>query len=903
MTRAPQDRAGSPPVEIGILTVDAELVVRTWDGWIARNTGIAASDACGRPLAEVVPSLADRGLLERFHQVLASGEVQVLAPAFHHYLIPCPPRRPSARFEHMQQRVTLGPLREGERIVGVMATIEDVTERIERERALAADLRADDWKVRRAAVEGLTRDAHPELLVSLVTSLREEHRDFNILSSALQLLGASDVDLTGPLVALLREPDADLRIQAALALGERQTPEAVAALIGALDDPDVNVRFHAIEALGRMRAGDAVDALADIAESDDFFLVFPAIDALAQIHDVRVAPRLVPLLRRSDVVEPVAEALAELGDADAVRPLADVLNATGPARPIARALARIHERYEQRYGAGALIVSEFQAAIRAPGSQRLLDALSMSTGSDLAPLVTVVGWLRGPAVERALARLLGQAAVRPAVIESIVRQDAGVVDILIEQLRGDDADVRLAAIVALGRLGDRRATRPLTEALTRDRAEVVAAAAALAHIGDPQAFEALLPLLSHADSTVRQAAIGALNSLGHPEMALRVASLLASPDTRLRESAVRIAGYFGYRECVEPVLGLAGDADENVRRAVVEHLPFLDDPRATARLTAALSDASPKVRAAAAQALAHVAAAQSMAPLMTATSDTDAWVRYYAVRSLAALADPASAPRLAQIAAADSAMHVRIAAIEGLGATAGGEIVEILLPYAADDDGDIATAALRALGRRNDPRAMATLKAALRADDSARRLAAVTALRTRGTAEGVESLEWTAAADGEDAVALAAIEALGVIAGRTDDDAPRAVAALIAASADPRRGGAAAAALARLPESRITHVGRGLTHAHPAVRRAIVDVLARMRHPEASAAIRSALNDADATVREAAVTALDQLGARGLSRQFAQMAREDPARSVRRAAASALGRTTASAPGDHDGTR
>ena len=84
----------------------------------------------------------------------------------------------------------------------------------------------------------------------------------------------------------------------------------------------------------------------------------------------------------------------------------------------------------------------------------------MTTASDLAPLVTVVGWLRGPAVERALARLLGQAAVRPAVIEAIVRQDAGVVEILIEQLRGDDADVRLAAIVALGRLGDRRATRP-----------------------------------------------------------------------------------------------------------------------------------------------------------------------------------------------------------------------------------------------------------------------------------------------------------------------------------------------------------------------------------------------------------------------------------------------------------
>ena len=314
----------------------------------------------------------------------------------------------------MQQRVTLGPLREGERIVGVMATIEDVTARIDRERELAAGLRADDWQVRRAAVEELSREARPEMLMSLLAALRSEHRDFNVLSSALQLLGASDVDLTAPLVALLREPDADLRIQARSRSAIGRRPRAVDALIGALDDTDVNVRFHAIEALGRMRAGDAVDALAGIAEGDDFFLVFPAVDALAQ--DPRRARRrraLVPLLRRSDVTEPVADALGELGGADAVRPLVDVLNTTGPAAPLARALARLHERYEQRYGGGAL------DRRRVPGRHSAARARSASSmpwrrrrHRTSRALVTVLGWLRGPAVERALARLLGQPAVQ-----------------------------------------------------------------------------------------------------------------------------------------------------------------------------------------------------------------------------------------------------------------------------------------------------------------------------------------------------------------------------------------------------------------------------------------------------------------------------------------------------------
>jgi HEAT repeat protein len=889
------------PVEIGVFTVDADLVVRTWDAWMETHTGIAAAAACGRPLGEVVPSLVERGLIQRFAQVVSSGEVQVLAPAFHHYLVPCAPRQASPNFAQMQQRATLGPLREDNRIVGVMATIEDVTVRIDRERQLAASLRADDWKVRRSAVDELSREARPEMLASLVTALRNEHRNFNVLSSALQLLSASDVDLTAPLAALLREPDADLRIQAALALGERQTAGAIEALIGALGDPDINVRFHAIEALGRMHAADAVDALADIAEGEDFFLVFPAIDALAKMHDARVAPRLIPLLRRNDVTEAVADALAGLGNADAVRPLVGVLNTTGPAAPIARALAQIYERYESRYGGGALIAAEFQAAIRPPGAQRLLDALATTVVPDLSGLVTVVGWLRGPAVEQALARLLGQAAVRPAVIEAIVRQDGGIVDLLIDQLGGEDADVRLSAIVALGRLGDGRATPALTAMLAGDRAEIVAAASALARIGDVSAFEALLPLLAHADSTVRQAAIGALNSLGHPDMAARVCDLLSSPDSRVRESAVRIAGYFGYPECSEAVVRLASDTDEAVRRAAVEHLPFLDDPRAAPSLVAALADRSGRVRAAAAQALAHMPRPAADAALIEASADADAWVRYYAVRSLGTLGDPAVLTRLAAIAASDPAMHVRIAAVESVGAIGGDPAADILLRYASSEDADLASAALRSLGRTSHAEAVAAMREALRSGDPPRRLAAVTGLRACVSREAVDVLQWTAVADSEDSVALAAVEALGAIAGKSDRQADAAVAALVATLAEPSRRVAAVAVLSRLPERQIARVAAGLTHPNPLVRRVLVDVLARLRHPEASAAIRGALDDADAAVREAAIVALDQLAVRGIRPRLAQLAQSDESRAVRRAAASALGRSTDGPDAQADG--
>ena len=924
------------PLELGIFTVDASLTIRTWDDWLSARTGISADAARGRALADVIPEIRQRGLLARFEQVLATGTVQVLAPAFHRYLIACPPSAPARHFDRMQQRVTLGALREGPHVAGVMVTIEDVTARLDAERTLAEALRSadpavreaaareiaaaesleapdsfapalghDDWKVRRSAVEGLSRHAHRDMLSSLLTSLREEHRNFNVLSSALQLLGTSDVDVTGPLTELLRDGEADLRIQAALALGEQRHPAAVEPLIGALRDPDVNVRFHAIEALGRLRAPDAVDALAEIAEGDDFFLAFPAIDALAQINDSRVSSRLVPLLARPDVAEAVADALGELGGGEVVRPLVAVLNTAGGALPIARALARLHQRYERRYGGGAYVAAEFQAALEPAGAQRLIDAVSQAAAQDLRSLVVVLGWLRGPAVQRALTRLLGRQEIRADVIEAIVRQDAGIVELLIEQLDAGDVETRRAAVLALARLGDRRASAPLARLLGADRDLVLAVAGALGAIGDPAAFEALLPLLAHRDTAIRQAAIGALNSIGHPEMSSRVPALLASPDPLLRESALRIAGYFGYRDAVDGVIACCADAEEGVRRAAVEQLPYFDDPRALPLVASALGGDTPKVRAAAAQALSHMEGEGARAALLAALRDEDTWVRYYAARSLGTLREAAALDALAEAARGDRAMHVRIAALEAIGAVDGPGTADILLPHAASDHADLAAAALRALGRVSDTRAAPALTSALRSDDAVRRLAAVTGLHAQATAESVKTLEWTAGADADAAVAAAATEALAHIGRRSGDVADAAVGALVALAADPVRRPDAVAALCSLPHARIPRVAAGLRHAHPEVRSAIVDALGRMQHPDASTAIRAALEDADPRVREAAVTVLDRLGVRGLARTFAQISRDDGSRAVRRAAAAALARQGAPAapPDDRDGQR
>ncbi len=116
-----------------MFTTDVDLVVRTWDPFLAEITGIAPERALNRPIGEVLPEVEERGLLTIMRGVVASGTVEVLAPALHRYLIACPPSDGSTSSDRMQQRVTVGPVREDGRITGVAVTIEDVTARVERE--------------------------------------------------------------------------------------------------------------------------------------------------------------------------------------------------------------------------------------------------------------------------------------------------------------------------------------------------------------------------------------------------------------------------------------------------------------------------------------------------------------------------------------------------------------------------------------------------------------------------------------------------------------------------------------------------------------------------------------------------------------------------------------------------
>ena len=716
--------------QIGVFTIDTKLVVRVWDATLEQLTGISKETASGQELTAIIHDLEERGLLKRIQRSLNEGVVEVLATAFHHYLIPCAPVTPSKRFDKMQQRVTIAPLRDDDAIAGLIVTIEDVTERLERERELSARLAEGDeaarlhaaetlsddaaydtaplldalsdgsWRVRRAAIRGVSQHAAPEAIASLVSLVVKNHHNPSLLNSALQVLTASKVDTLSPLLELLKDPDPDLRMQAALALGDQRNARAVDGLIEMLKDEDTNVRYHAIEALGKLKATEAVDVLAEIAESKDFFLSFAALESLTNIGDARVASKMAPLLDNEFLRDPAINLLGKLGDDSAVGPLTALLNTPGvPTSAIADALAAIHDRYDEQYSEGAYIADLVSREISATGIQNLLDALaSEPCKGPLRSIALVLGWQKRSGLDRALTRLMGREEVRDEIIEALVRHGSATVELLMEQLSSEDLEVRRSAVMALGRIGDSTATPALVEALNEESLSIDAANA-LGRMGDARAVDGLVNLIGNSDASVRQATVSALNSLTLPSIAERIIPLLRDPDPNVRESAVKIAGYFGYPESAGALLDLSRDPNERVRCAALEHLPFIEDERALDVVLHAMKEETPNARAAAARALGNMFAPEVVRPLIEGLSDDDIWVRYFSARALGRVRSEDSVAALKKVVEEEKFNHVRIAALDSLGQIGGERIAGIVAALVHDDDPDVAHAAQSALGK------------------------------------------------------------------------------------------------------------------------------------------------------------------------------------------------------------
>ena len=404
---------------------------------------------------------------------------------------------------------------------------------------------------------------------------------------------------------------------------------------------------------------------------------------------------------------------------------------------------------------------------------------------------------------------------RHAVLAAGRVRDRRMVPSVIAALADPSSSVRAEAAFALGLMGDTSAAvvRALTQMLTTsadaDPREGAEAAASLARLGTPAAFDVLLTHVTAA-AGMDAGAGEALLQLWRAPRSLRLVEAvrphLAAPDRTVRWNAAYALARPGGAVAAPALITLANDEDPEIRALVMRALraaavdsvqlraqalptlrAALADAHAHVRINALVSlatfrdagdaaaiaerlgDANGNVRVAAAQALGELGGALSAQRLLaTATSDTiPIGIRATALAALARV-DPTAALDIARGWARTADWLHRLHAARTAAALPGSlSADDMLREQARDADPRIAVVALRAAAVRDSSAGMqALLIERLASSDAALRAAAVSALARNphgaGLALLMEAYE-RARHDSVPAAALAVVDALGAL--------------------------------------------------------------------------------------------------------------------------------------------
>jgi signal transduction histidine kinase len=122
-------------LEAGVIVLDADLVVRGWNAWMAAASGRPATTVIGRPIDEVFPDVRPN-VLDALRAAV-DGMPSIMSQSLHRFAFALPAPATSAGFDHMQQTARFTPIGEGPGR-GAVAFVQDVTERVARERELRA---------------------------------------------------------------------------------------------------------------------------------------------------------------------------------------------------------------------------------------------------------------------------------------------------------------------------------------------------------------------------------------------------------------------------------------------------------------------------------------------------------------------------------------------------------------------------------------------------------------------------------------------------------------------------------------------------------------------------------------------------------------------------------------------
>jgi len=538
------------------------------------------------------------------------------------------------------------------------------------------------------ALAALTYSGDPQALTALDQEIRAAGTDAAKLAAVEQRL-----------LAVLRRSDSTFAARQAatqrlgwiLGLGAPKTSADALKPLGAMltEERDSDLARVALEPA----SGAAVDALfVSALEKATGRTRLGLIDSVARRRQASAVPALTKLLQDADesTVAAAARALGEIADPAAVA----ALHATPEPSRAPIAAAKLAAARRMPTVAAVLLLNELQRSARDPGHRaaafRL--ALDLETGAAAGRIAEVLAGTNW--------------SLKSAALEAIAASRApNLVSTLAAKLADFDAPTQRAVVAALGRRSD-----------------------------GTGALAAITKATRHADADVRAAAISALGVLpGSPDTAALLVSFARGEGDEARTARQSLARLNGPGVSAAILAG-AETGDPAARAVYLEQLALRNMTEGLPLLLKLRVDPSPVVRAAAVAALGDLAPASEQKALLDWTieaTEGNEQTRALAALVKVTLRNPNVEERgrpvhaLIEFALPDLALRL-LPALNRIGGAASAECAAKL---AVRDDARLAEAATTALGRWSDDTALPALATvAEKAAQSSARTAAIEAV-------------------------------------------------------------------------------------------------------------------------------------------------------------------------------
>jgi HEAT repeat protein len=594
---------------------------------------------------------------------------------------------------------------------------------------LAEKIKSENIGVQEAAEYALRKLRGPESVDVLLPLLRVD--DAPVRNVAMDILREIALDNIDDIRAYLHDNDPDIRIFIADILGHCRNLRSAFLLADALlKDPEVNVRYQAAASLGNLAFPDSVPVLCQ-AMHDEEWVQFAVIEALAKIGASSAMNALIQLLPQASplVSSAIIDALANIGDIKIVPMLTSAMESVHVIlrHKIVKAIVQIlkekslgmlNQKTREHLRVYMLEALEdndediLLAALRGLGaigkeedSKRLLlftVGLNPETQTEIytagVNAIAAIGY--NAVVRDALCGCDEKLTVVAMDVCSRIQGDEYIDDLkdIFQRLSLEMQRMASQAVAHRGAQEDMSFFTAIAEQ-TKDAELLKNALLFFGNMhGNAQAEDMVFARLEHNYRDVKELALEACVNLHSPALNERFKERLGHSDPEQRMMAVYALGRYGVVENLDEISRALEDDDPVVRQVAVEAFLNLeaDAEQYLTRLLPRLFDDNKDVRAALVDLLGHIGTPSVASHLGAALEDENEWVRIRSIEALGLHKYSNAVPTLTQML--ETASHlVTFKIIEALGRIGGSAAFSVLMGLTTHEDPEIQHAATEAI--------------------------------------------------------------------------------------------------------------------------------------------------------------------------------------------------------------